>query len=249
MTCTNSDALHTDSGQVTAIDPVLEMLVHFKNKEHLHEMIDMLFFNMDDNGNGVLEYEDLFHGFQNLKIPVVIDEEVWTSISGGRHTDITLEMFRECMTRQLRVFMETRVADELMMETIADGEQRNMFTALKLLMLNTSVFPTKDSWSQQVSAADKLVETLGQVSNSVVEMQRMMLLQEKRMTRLEKALNVEEETPHDRDHEAGITPSVVKRERKSRRERKKAAEAGVGEEQKGEEERENAHVALHQPEL
>ena len=114
-----------------------------------------------------------------------------------------------------------------MMETITDGEQRNMLTALKLLMLNTSLLQTKDSWTQQVSAADNLVETLGQVSNSVMDMQRMMLLQEKRMTRLEKALNVEEETPHDRDHEAGITPAVVKRERKSRRERKKAAEAGV----------------------
>ena len=227
MTRTNADTLHTDSGQVTAIDPVLEMLVHFKNKEHLHEMIDMLFVHMDDNENGVLEYEDLFRGFQNLKMPVIIDEEIWSSISGGYHTDITREMFRECMTRQLRVFMETRVGDELMMETITDGEQRNMLTALKLLMLNTSLLQTKDSWTQQVSAADNLVETLGQVSHSVMDMQRMMLLQEKRMTRLEKALNVEEETPHDRDHEAGITPAVVKRERKSRRERKKAAEAGV----------------------
>ena len=45
------------------------MLLQFKNKTHLHELIEMLFHVMDVNGNGVLEFKDLEYGFQTLNIP------------------------------------------------------------------------------------------------------------------------------------------------------------------------------------
>jgi len=41
---------------------------------------------------------------------VVLDEEVWGSISGGQLTDITLDDFVVCMKRQLKLYMETLVA-------------------------------------------------------------------------------------------------------------------------------------------
>ena len=285
--CKCPEALHAGSKNVTSIDPVMEVLMQFKNKEHLHELIDMLFFIMDENQNGILEFQDIHQGFKNFKVPVVIDEEAWADLSGGHLENITREMFKDCMIRQLQVYMETLVADEMLMASITDGENRNTLTGLKLMMLNTSLFPTHDRWSQPVSAADTLVE-----------IRRMLLLQASRLTRLEKALNVdtsvpliiedkfektevekgehkpleseevvevdttsgpgrsqsrrqrskpqgnradegggdgngEEESLHDKENAAGITPPVVKRERKSRRERKKSAGTGVGEEQDG----------------
>ena len=41
---------------------------------------------------------------------VMLDEEVWSSISGGQLTNITLEDFVVCMKRQLKLYMETLVA-------------------------------------------------------------------------------------------------------------------------------------------
>ena len=48
------------------------MLLQFKNKTHLHELIEMLFHVMDTNGNGLLEYTDLERGFRHLNIPGLV---------------------------------------------------------------------------------------------------------------------------------------------------------------------------------
>lgn len=48
------------------------MLLQFKNKTHLHELIEMLFHVMDANGNGLLEFKDLEHGFKTLNIPGLV---------------------------------------------------------------------------------------------------------------------------------------------------------------------------------
>ena len=173
------------------------MLWNLKNtQDHLNELIEMLFRVMDVHGNGLLEFNDLYEGFQNLKVPIVLEEDWWYSISNGQMDNITLQHFKFCMQRELKVYMETMVADELLSATLSDDSSRNELLALKLLMLNT----TMESNSSASSLAD-----------AVREIHECMSAQDARMKRIEEALNIS--IPDD--DEIGNAPSL-KKDRKTK---------------------------------
>ena len=176
-----------------------DLLWNLKNtQDHLNELIEMLFRVMDINGNGLLEYNDLHLGFQNLRVPVTLDQDTWYSISNGQMDDITLHDFKIYMQRQLKVYMETIVADELLSATLSDDSSRNQLLALKLLMLNTSI----ESDSSVSSLADAVYEIHACMASQVA----CMASQVARMKRIEKALNIS--IPDD--DEIPITPSPKK---------------------------------------
>ena len=96
---------------------------------------------------------------------VTIDEEVWSSIAEGQLNDITLEDFTVCMKRQLKMYMEAMVADEMLLATLTDQQSRPVLSALKLLMLNTCIDTEAPSLAETVDAINKRLGRLEKVLN------------------------------------------------------------------------------------
>ena len=144
-------------------------------QKHLNELIELLFCAMDVNGNGLLDFNSLYEGFQNLKVPVILDKDTWYSISNGQMDDITLPNFTDCMKHQLKVYTETILADELISATLNEDSSRSKLLALKLLMQNTS-FEAHSSVSSLADAVHGIRECMAS--------------RNARMERIEKALNI-----------------------------------------------------------
>ena len=60
------------------------------------------------------------------------------------YCDITREMFKDCLIQQLQAYMEPLVADEMLMASITDVENRNTLTCLKLKAYHAYYQPVSD---------------------------------------------------------------------------------------------------------